>query len=175
MSGLEGFVLGREIVDDVAHAQSCSAGFFAISRPDSFSRGADGVFTFGGFVGAVENAVCGQDEVCPCADVESAAEVIAGSFQFLCFLHEEIGRDDTSVADDVDFSFIEDARWNGAQDEFLAVENDGVSSIGTAGETCYDIVAWGEDIDDFSFSFIAEDDAQQGVNLTLSHIVGIEC
>ena len=37
----------------------------------------------------------------------------------------------------------------------VAVEFEGVAGVGTALETCYNIITGGEDIDDFAFAFVA--------------------
>ena len=101
--------------------------------------------------------------------MQTAAEVVACGFQLFGFSHEQVGGNHTSVADDIQFTFVEDAGRNGAKNELLAAEDDGVAGIGASGETCYDIVARGEHIDDFSFTFVAENDAQEGVHFTLFH------
>ena len=126
---------------------------------DALARGAHFVLALGSFVGAVEDAVCGQDQVSAGADVQAAFEVVAGSFQFAGLLHEKVGGDDAAVADDVQLALVEDARGDGAEHKLLAIEDDGVTGIGATGEAGYNVVFGGEDINDLTFSFVAEDDA----------------
>ena len=101
--------------------------------------------------------------------MQATVEVVACGFQLLSLCHKKVGRDDAAVANDIQLTLVEDTGGNGAKNEFLAVEDDGMTSVGTAGKTCHDVVFGSEDIDDFSFSFVAEYDAQQGVNFSLFH------
>ena len=105
------------------------------------------------------------------ADVEAGGDVVAGGLEFAGFCHEEVGRDDATVAYDVDFAFIEDARRNGAQHEFLSVEDNCVAGVGTSGKAGDYIVARREEIHDLAFAFVAENNAQQGINFSLCHIL----
>ena len=156
---LECLVLLLEVVLDVANAQTDTAGLVAICGANALTGGANLVLALGGLVGAVEHTVCGQDEVCAAADVQTALEVVAGAFQFHGLGHEEVGGNDTTVADDVQLALVEDARGDAAEHELLAFEDDGVSGIGTTGKSCHNVVAWGEYVYNLTFSFVAEDDA----------------
>ena len=93
------------------------------------------------------------------ADVQAALDVVAGGLQFLGFGHEQVGCNDASVADDVDFPCVEDSRGNAAEHILLPVEDDGVSCIGTTGKTGDNVIARCEYVHDFAFSFVSENDA----------------
>ena len=160
-----------EVVLDVAHAEADACGLVAISWADAFSRCSHFALAFGRFISAVEHAVGWEDEVGASADVEAFSQGISSSLEFMSFSHEEVGSDDAAVADDVDFLFVEDTRRNGAEHEFLAIEDDGVSGVRAASKTSYHVIVRGEEIHHFSFAFVAEDDAQQGVYFSCCHYV----
>ena len=98
-----------EVFEYVAYAQAYAAGFVAVGGADAFACGAYFVFAFGGFVGAVEDAVGGEYEVGAPADVETVFDLIACAFEFTGFGHEEVGGYDAAVADDVELALVEDA------------------------------------------------------------------
>ena len=167
--GLQGVVLLLEVLKDVAYAKSRPACFLAVCRADTLAGRADLVLSFGCLEGTVQNPVCGQDEMCPFADVQTALEVVASFFEFTGFLHEEVWSNDTAVTDDVELAFIEDAAGNAAEHKLLSFEDDGVSSVWPACEAGYYIIIRGEHIHYLSFSFVAEDDAEQGIYFTFCH------
>ena len=72
-------------------------------------------------------------------------------------------------ANHVDLSSLEDAGRDGTQHIFLTVELQRVTSVGTALESCYHIVARGQHVDHLAFSFIAPLESQQNVNLSFVH------
>ena len=160
-----------EVLEDVAYAQARTAGLLAVGRPDAFARGAHLVLALGGLVGTVEHAVGGQDEVCATADVQPLPEVVAGGFQLAGFLHEEVGRDDAAVANDVELALVEDSAGNAAEHELLSLEDDGVSGVRTACKACNNVVPGCEHVHHLAFSFVAEDDAEQGIYFTFFHIL----
>ena len=160
-----------KVLFDVADTQAHAGGLVAVSRTDALARGAYLVLALGGLVGAVEHAVGRQNEMGAAADVEARGDVVAGGFEFAGFCHEEVGRDDAAVAYDVRFAFIEDARRNGAQHEFLSVEDNGVAGVGASGKAGDYVVARREEIHDLAFAFVAENNAQQGINFSLCHIL----
>ena len=169
VSCLQGGILFVEMVKDVSHSQADACGLVAICWADALPGGAHFGFAFCGFVGTVQHPVRGQDEVCPFADVQALFQVVSCGFEFFGFGHEQVRRDDTAVSDDVHFVFGEDARGDGAEHEFLAVEDDGVSRVRAAGEAGDHVIIRSEHVHDFSFSFISENDSQQGVDFSFLH------
>ena len=153
----------------VSDAQADACSFVAVGRTNSFAGGSHFVLSLRCFVGSVEHAVRREDEVSASADVESVGQCVACGLQFLCFCHEEVGRNDAAVSDDVHFAFVKDAGGNGAKHELLSFKNDGVTCVGTAGETSHHVVARSEIVNHFSFAFVAEHDAEQGINFSLFH------
>ena len=63
--------------------------------------------------------------------------------------------DDDAVADEVDATRGEHARWDIVQHEFLAFKLDGMAGIGTALEAADNVIIRGEGIDYLAFAFIA--------------------
>ena len=94
----------------------------------------------------------GQNEVSAAADVQAVGDGIACGFQFARLGHEQVGRNDATVADQIQFTGIEDTRGNRTEHKFLSVEDDGVSGIGAAGKARHQIVARSEIIDDLAFA-----------------------
>ena len=169
VAGLEGCVLGVEIVENIAHAQADACCLVAIRRADALARSANLGLSLGGLVGAVEHAVGGQDEVGAAADVQAVGELVARSLQFARFGHEEVGRNDAAVADNIDFAFVEDTRGNRTEHKFLALKDNGVASVGAAGEACHYVVSGREEIHYFTLAFVAEDDTEECINFSLCH------
>ena len=175
VAGLQGFVLRQEVVLYVAHAQACAAGFLAVCRADALACGANSCGTLRCLVCAVEHAVRGQYQVGAAADVEPAVQVVACRFKLLGLGHEEVWSDDASVADDVELPLVENARGDAAQDELLAIEDDGVAGVWTACEACHYVVFGCEDVHHLAFAFVSEDDAQQGIHFSFCHYVTVVC
>ena len=126
MAFLQRVVFREEIALDVAHTQPHACCFVAISRADALAGGAHFVLALRRFVGAVEHAVRGQNEVSAAADVQAVGDGIACGFQFARLGHEQVGRNDATVADQIQFTGIEDARGDRTEHKFLSVEDDGV-------------------------------------------------
>ena len=105
----------------------------------------------------------------PPTDVQAIYERIARRFKFARFVHKEIRRDYATITDDIQLAIIKNTGRDRPQNEFLSFKYNGVPCIGAAGESSYDVVAWRKIVDDLSFSFIAEDNAQQSINFSLCH------
>ena len=162
-------VFREEIAFDVAHAQTHASRLVTIGGADALTGRAHFVFALRRFVGAVEHAVRGQNEVSAAADMQAVGDGIARGLQFVRLGHEQVGRNDATVADQIQFTGIEDARGDRTEHKFLSVEDDGVAGIGAAGKARHQVVARSEIIDDLAFAFVAEHDAQQGIYLTFCH------
>ena len=75
----------------------------------------------------------------------------------------------------IEGNFKQGGKWSQPDPSFkgeIAVEDDGVASVGAACETRYDVILWSEYINNLSFTFVAEDDAEEGVYFSLFHIGG---
>ena len=109
------------------------------------------------------------------ADVEAVLNAVSDSLQFHCFCHEEVGSNDTSISDDVDFPFIEDSRRNAAKHEFLSFKYDCMASIGATCKAGYYIVTRSKYVYYFAFAFISEDDTQKGIHFSFVHYCILFC
>ena len=167
----QGLIFGVEVVQDVAYPQSHAGSLVAVGGANAFARGAHLVLAFGGLIGAVQHTVCGQNEVCPLADVQAFGEFVASGLQFVRLGHEEVGSNHAAVTYDVDFLLVEDARGNAAQHKLLAVEDDGVSRIRAAGKACHHVVAGRKVVHHFTLALVAEYDAQQSIHFSFCHYV----
>ena len=164
---LEALVLLNEIVEDIANAQSHTCCLVGIGGADSLAGGSHLVLALGGLIGTVEHTVGRKDKVCTAADVQTLRQAVACSLQFVGFLHEEVRCNDAAVAYDVQLTLVENAGGNAAEHEFLAFKNNGMSGIGATGKTGDHIIARSKIVDDLAFSFVAENDAEQGIDFSL--------
>ena len=96
---------------------------------------------------------------------------MAALFQCLGFVHEEVGSQHHTIADDIDLTTLKDTRGDRAQHVLLAFELQRVAGIGTALKTGNNIILRGQHIDHLAFSFIAPLQSQQDVNFTLIHLL----
>ena len=158
-----------EVLQDVSHAQTSTAGFLAISGADTLTCSPHLVLSLGCFVCPVQNAMSGQDEVGALADVQTLLQIVTCGFQLLGFSHEKVWSYHTSVANDVEFAFIKYSRGNATQYELLALKDDGMPSVGAACKSGHNIVFGSEHVHYFSFSFISENNAQQGIHFSFCH------
>ena len=89
------------------------------------------------------------------ADEQAVGELDVALFEALDFLDESEWVDDDAVGDDALFPRAQDAGGDEVKDEFLLADFDRMSGIVAALGADDDIGFLGEDVDDFSFSFIA--------------------
>ena len=156
-------------MQNIAYTQTYASSFVAVSGTDAFTRGTNLVLAFGSLVGTVEHAVRGQNQVSTTADVQTFGEFVTGSFQFVSLSHKEVGSNDATITNDIDFTLVENARGDGTEYELLSVENDGVSGIRSTGKTCHHVVTRCKVIYYFSFALISENDTKQGINFSFCH------
>ena len=109
----------------------------------------------GGLDGAVENAVGWHDEVGFLRDVEALAQGMAGLLKALGLIHKQVGGEHDTIADNVHLAPLENAGGNGAEHVFLTIKLQGVSCVRAALEARHGVVAWCEDINYLSLTFIA--------------------
>ena len=169
MTCLQGAVLLFKVLFNVAHAQSRTTCFLAIGRANAFSRCPYFVLSLGCLIGTVKHTMCGQDEMRTTTDVQTTTQIIASLLQFLRLSHEQVWGNDASITDDIQFSFIKDARRNASQHEFLTFKDNCVASIGTTSKACYNIILRGKVVNHFTLSFVSKHNAQQGIHFSFCH------
>ena len=96
---------------------------------------------------------------------------MAALFQCLGFIHEEIGSQHHTIANDIDLTSLEDTRGDRAQHVLLAFELQRVAGIRTALKTGNNIILRGQHVDHLTFTFIAPLQSQQDINFTLIHLL----
>ena len=97
----------------------------------------------------------------------------ACAFQHADFVEQGGGIDDDTVADDALAAGAQDAAGNKVEDEFFAVDDDGMAGVMAAGVAGHDMVALGEDVDDFAFAFVAPLGAEDDGGLLSGHVRGL--
>ena len=167
MTCFETLVLLKEIVEDITHTQSHTSSLIRIGRSDSLAGGSHLVLAFGSLIGTVEHTVGGKNKVCTAADVQALRQAVASGLQLVGLLHEEVRCDDAAIAYDVQLILVENTGGNAAEHELFAFKYDGMSGIGATGKTGDHIIARSKIVDDFAFSFVAENDAEQGIDFSL--------
>ena len=109
MASLGSSVLLFKVLQNVAHAKSYTAHLVGIGGADALAGGAYFVLAFLGFVGCIKHTVGGHDEVSFLRDVQAVLQFMATLLKSLCLLHEEVGSQHHTVADDIDLLTLENA------------------------------------------------------------------
>ena len=141
-------------IEQVAHAHAVAADLVRIGRADTLARGADLGAALGGLVGRVEHAVRRKDQMGLLRYDELPGQIMAAGRQRLGLLAEQDGVQHHAVADDVGLASLEDARRYRTQDVFLTAEFQRMTRIGTALETCYDLIAGSQHVHDLSLALV---------------------
>ena len=87
--------------------------------------------------------------------------------EILCLSHEEVWSKNNAITNDIYLTTLEDTRRDRAEDIFLSFEFEGVTSVRTTLEACYNIILRGQYIDHLSFTFIAPLQTEQDIYFTV--------
>ena len=109
MTGLGSGVLLREVLEDVAHTQTIAADLVGIGGADALAGGAHLILTLLGLVGGIEHTVGGHDEMRLLGDMQTALQLMATLLKGLGLVHEEVGGEHHTIADNVHLTTLEDA------------------------------------------------------------------
>src|SRR5262249_49281491 len=142
-------------IDQIDDAQTGSGCFVAVGGADAAFGGADFVFAFEKFALGVKFPMIGKNEMGRFAVKKIAVDFDAVLVEALDFLDETDGVDDHAVADDANLFFAQDSRRDEVQDVFLAVDMNGVAGVIAALGAYDDVRVFGEDVNNFAFSFVA--------------------
>ena len=138
------------------HAETVARYFIGVCRADTFACSAYLTFTHSSFAGSVEQAVCGHDKMSFLGYAQYAVKVYAVGFEVGGLTAEEYGVEHYAVAYYVcDRTFGENARGNRAEYVLVPVELKGVPGVGTALEAGHDVVVGSENVNNFTFTFVA--------------------
>ncbi len=102
------------------------------------------------FGGEFDHAMVGQDHMRAIADEQAAIDLYAGLAQGRDFLEEGHGIEHNAVADHAAASDAQHAAGHQLQDEFLAIDDDGMAGIVSSGIARHDGDLFGEDVDDLA-------------------------
>ena len=149
-------VFFREIGrNDVAHTQAVAGGLVGVGGPDTLEGGTDFLVALLGFVGGIQQSVCGQDEVSLFGDEKIVGRRESHVFQGIDFLLKGDRVNHDAIADDVGFFLVEDAGWDDVEHVADAVELQRVAGVGTALEAGHHIVFRGHHVHDFALALVA--------------------
>jgi hypothetical protein len=81
---------------------------------------------------------------------------------------------DNTIAHDALGARVQDSGWDQVELEFLAIDDNGVSCVGAAGNTGTDTVLPRQDINKFALTLITPLGAEHNVDDTLAVLMGIE-
>jgi len=146
--------LEQLLVEQVGDTKPATTHLVFVSGTDS-ARGGANLYSSGCvFSGEFHHAVVGKYHVRAIGDEEIAVDLDAGLAQRTHFFHESERIEDDAVADDSLAALAQDAARNELQNEFLAVNSNGVSGVVSAGITRHNAEVIGEHIDDLAFALV---------------------
>ena len=91
---------------DVAYAEAGSGDFVGVGRTYAFKGGADFSVAFGLFVGSIEHAVSGQYKVGFLRNIKVLSCINVLFEEGFNFVFEDIGLNQNTIANDVEFVFV---------------------------------------------------------------------
>ena len=107
---------------NIAHAETTACNLVGIGRTNAFEGGAYLGVAFGLLVSGIEETVGRNDEVGFLGDIKVFGGIDSALAQGFNFVFEDIGFDEDTVADNVQFIFVENAGGYNVQNVFGAVE-----------------------------------------------------
>ena len=166
---LQSFV-ARQIVRqfNVTNTKTVAARFVHVGRSDALEGGANLVLSFGGLRSGIQQTVRRKNQVGFPRDDQALEAFGLHIQQLVNFLAEDDGVHDHAVANNVQRILVEDARGNRVQHVLDSVKLQGVSCIGAALKAGYHVVATGQYVHNFPFSFVPPLEAEQDV-CSLAH------
>jgi hypothetical protein len=130
--------------------------FVFIGRADAATGRAYAPFAAKSFPSEINRFVVGHDEMRRLADFEQRdVRKTALFLQSIYLFHQYVWVDHDAIAEDAYFALVEHSGRNEANDSFLPVDDQGMTGVVTALKPHDDIGLLGEQVDHFSFAFIA--------------------
>ena len=142
-------------VEQVRNAQAAAAHFVFICRTNS-ARGGSNLYASRGILRReFDHAMVGKDDVGPVRDEKMAIHPHPRFAQGAHFLQECNGVEDNAITNDTAASGTEHAARHKLKHKFLAVDNDSVAGIVSAGVAGHHGKVLRQHIDDLSLALIA--------------------
>ena len=142
------------LVQHVLDAQAGAVHLVHVAGADAALGGADEVLAELLLVRAVEVLVVGHDDVRVAGDLEAlGGDALLGEHVDLG--EEDLGVDDAAVTDHGVGALVHDAGGNLVQSQLLAVGDDGVAGVGTAGVAADHVKVAGDEIGDLALALVA--------------------
>jgi hypothetical protein len=149
-------------IDQIGGADAATADLVFIRGADAARGRADLPFAAARFRQQVEIAVIRQNQVRFVADKQTVPDVDAVSGELIELAEQRLRVDDHAVADHADDIRMQDARRNETQHEFRAVDIHRMAGVVAALVAGHDIEPRCQQVDDFSFAFVAPLCAKHG-------------
>ena len=161
--------LRKEVrIFQIVQTDAAAGDLVHVGRAYAAGGRADLVFAQGHFLGSVQYAVPGHDEVHVAAD-EKVLAVDADLRQILHLpFDQDLGVQHHAVSNYVDRPGISDAAWNVGKLKFLAVENDRMPGVAAALRSYDDVARPGEFVREFTLAFVAPGGAANTDHLFLN-------
>ena len=142
-------------VEKIGNAQAAAAHFVFVGGADAARGGAD-LYAAGRILrGQFDHAVVGQDYVGAIRDEKTAVHLDASCAQRVHFFQERQRIEHNAVANHAAAAGAQHAARDQLQNEFLAVDDDGVAGVVSAGVAGNDGELLRQHVDDFPFALIA--------------------
>ncbi len=166
---LQSFV-ARQIVRqfNVTNTKTVAARFVHVGRSDALEGGANLVLSFGGLRSGIQQTVRRKNQVGFARDDQALEAFGLHGQQLVDFLAENDRIHDHTVANNVQGIFVKNARRNRVQNVLDAIKLQGVTGIWAALKAGYHVVATGQYVHNFPFSFVPPLEAKQDV-CSLAH------
>jgi hypothetical protein len=142
-------------IHQVGDAHAAARDFVFIRRTNAAAGGADGFAARGDFARLIDGDVVRHDQRRCRADLQARTHVDALRFELFDFLLERGGRQHDAVTDEAQRVVAQNARRDQVQHGLLALDDQGVAGVVTALEARDGADAFGQQVDDFAFAFVA--------------------
>src|SRR5271168_531283 len=160
ITGIFNMRLQQTAIEQVDHAQAAAMHLVFIRRTDAPAGGADLLPSGSILRRQLDHAMVGQNHLRAVGDKKLLIDVDPQVAQLADLFKESQWVQHHAIADDRPAVRTQNTARDQLQDELLAPDDDGMSSIVTAGIARYNSKPIGKNVDDLSFSLIAPLGAQ---------------
>ena len=153
--GILDVLLEQLQIEQIGHAQAAAAHLVFVGWADAARGGADLDASRSIFRREFDHAVVGKDYVSAVRNEEMTVDFHPGLAQSTSLFQERERIEHDAIADDAAATGAQHAAGHELQNKFLAVDDDGVAGVVSAGVTGYNREVFRENVDDLAFAFIA--------------------